>query len=140
MDELRSAVIQEVSDAFYTAMYARMEGATNPYLQMCLHYLRYAKHEPQLFKLLFMRDRVTDGCYAREEAAYTALYERIAASLGITIKEAEALYSRTWVYTHGLAVAIATKYMPCLHEEAMETMLRECCNSVSATMKLNISF
>ena len=138
MEELRSAVVQQVSDSFFAEMYRRMDASDEPYLAMGLWYLTYAKHEPELFKLLFMRDRVTDGCYEKEQAAYAALYDRIARSMDITPAEAKALYLRSWIYTHGLAVCIATKYTPCMSEDDMRAALTESCLAAAHQMNLKL--
>lgn len=138
MDELRSAVISQASDTFYATMYARMDQAENPYLEMGLHYLTFAQEEPQLFKLIFMRDRMTDGCYAEEQAAYDALYVRISQTLGIPRQEAQDFYVRTWLYAHGLAVCMATQYIPRMSRESMEASLRECCRAAAMVMHLTI--
>lgn len=138
MDELRSAVIQHVSDAFLADMHRCMDASDTPYLAMSMSYLTFAKNSPQLFKLLFMRDRVTDGCYRREQEAYAALYAKIAHSMGITVEQAEALYASTWIYTHGLAVSIATKYLPCLSIDEMAEMLTENCLAAAHHLKLDI--
>ena len=138
MDELRSAVINQASDAFYAAMYSCMDKTENPYLRMGLFYLSYAQDEPQLFKLIFMRDRVTDGCYTEEQTAYNALYARISQTLGIPFKDAQDFYVRTWLYAHGLAVSMATKYIPRMSEADMEANLRECCRAAAMAMHLTI--
>ena len=139
MEELRNAVIHQVAESFYTEMYHKMDESPAPYLAMGLCYLTYAKQEPQLFKLLFMRDRVSDGCYHKEQEAYAALYARIARSSGITVQEAEALYARSWVYTHGLAVSIATKYVPCMSEADMEAALTESWEAAAHQLQIKLS-
>ena len=138
MDELRSGVISQASDTFYATMYARMDKSENPYLEMGLHYLTFAQDDPQLFKLIFMRDRMTDGCYAEEQAAYDALYVRISQTLGISVQDAQDFYCRTWVYAHGLAVSIATKYTPRMSEVDMVSYLRDCCRAAAMFMHLSI--
>ena len=139
MEDLKAAMIQMVSDSFYAQLYQRMDASPRPYLAMGMWYLTFATEEPQLFKLLFMRDRVTDGCYCKEQEAYAALYQRIAKSMGITPAQAEGLYARSWTYTHGLAVAIATKYIPPMSESAMEAVLTESCQAAAAQMNLTLA-
>lgn len=139
MEELHDAVVQQVSDTFYADMRTRMDAARTPYLGMGLAYLRFAEDEPELFKLLFMRDRITNGCYEREQAAYAAIYQEMSDSMGITVQEAEALYARSWVYTHGLAVSIATKYIPGMSEEEMAALLTECCLAAANQLKLTLT-
>lgn len=137
MEELHSAVRQQSIDAFFTVMRADMAASPTPFLAMCLYYLHYAQQEPELFRLLFMCDRVSDGSYEREQSDYAALFQLMADSMGITVAQAEALYSRVWVFTHGLAVAIVTKYIPPMDDQALTDRVSEACD---ATMnKLGIT-
>ncbi len=137
MDELHDAIIQHASDAFYADMQRQMEASDKPYLAMSMHYVTFARKEPEMFKFLFMRDRVSNGCYKREREDYEALYANLSQTLNITRDQAEAFYARTWVFTHGLAVSIATKYMPCLQESEIRTLLLESC--LAAAQQLNLT-
>ncbi len=128
MDELQNAVICRASKQFFQEMFARMDASDEPHIAMGMCYLTYARQEPQLFKLLFLRDRITapdSETEAQEKAAYAALYARIARVMDTTSERAALLFSRAWLYTHGLATAIATKYSPCLPDEEMERLLHE---------------
>ena len=136
MEELYQTVIIMVRDSFCADMHQRMDGAANPYLALTKGYLLFARQEPQLFKLLFMRDRVSDGFYIQEVDNYDVLHERIASSMHISLEQAKALHFRTWIYTHGLAVTLATKYIPCLSDEEIDDLLNECCTA--AIRQLNI--
>ena len=88
----------------------------SPYLSVCMSYLLFARDEPQLFKLLFMRDRTAEGGFGREYSHEWG-FPVIQRSFPVDRETAEKLYERSFFYTHGLAVCIATKYMPCMSEE-----------------------
>ena len=61
----------------------------------------------------------------------------IEASTGVDRETAIKLYERSFFYTHGLAVCIATKYMPCMSEERMESMITE--SLVAAAHQLGVT-
>ena len=61
MDELQKAVIELALNEWKSKLLVRMQGSVFPYLTIGMSYLLFAKDEPELFKLLFMRDRVSDG-------------------------------------------------------------------------------
>lgn len=139
MDELREAVIKQATDAFHDDMYRQMDASDMPYVAMSLCYLTYAKREPQMFKLLFMRDRVTTGCYKKEQETYAALYARIASSMQITVEQAAEIYARSWFFVHGLAVSIATKYIPCMSTEEMIKAVKESYNAAASQLNITIA-
>ena len=114
----------------------RVTSSCNPYITVCMVYLLFARDEPELFKLLFMRDRVSDGSCGREYKHEWG-FPVIESSVGVDRETAVQLYERSFFYTHGLAVCIATKYMLCMDEERMETLLTE--NLRAAGMQLGVN-
>ena len=135
MDELRIAVIQMADETIRDRMTQFAKAEANPYLAICLCYCRFAKDEPQLFKLLFMRDRVTDGSY-NTEYAHSWAYDIIANSVKVDRETAIQIYARSFFYAHGLAVCFATQYMPCMSDDRLKAMLRQ--NLQSAARALNV--
>lgn len=138
MDDLTEAVRNLAADVFRDSMLKKMEQSDNPFLTMGMHYISYAVEEPELFKLLFMCDRLSNGWYTRETRAYSIIYDVIAKGLNISLEQAEAVYSRVWVYTHGLAVSIATKYIPCQSAEEMRGILTECFYAVTRQLEIRL--
>lgn len=138
MEELGQAVRQQANDLFFTQLHQKMAESPTPFLAMCLYYLTYAHQEPELFKFLFMCDRISDGSYEREQSAYQALYRLIADSMGVTLAQAEALYARVWTFTHGLAVAMVTKYIPPMSDEALTAYLTEACQAAANSLGVTL--
>ena len=80
-----------------------------PYKASGMAYIRFAKEEKELFKLLFMRDR--SGEQIKEDPEEMgALIGLIAKQVGIDKKTAEIFYLEMWAYTHGIASMIATGF------------------------------
>ena len=124
MEELRAEIIRITDESLCEHMTRNAASSSNPYISVCMTYLRFSQDEPQLFKLLFMRDRVSDGSIGREYS-HDWGFPIIEASFGVDRETAIKLYERTFFYTHGLAVCFATKYMPCMSEERMESLVTE---------------
>lgn len=135
MDELRAEVIALADKRICAIMHERAQTADNPYLSVCFSYLLFARDEPQLFKLLFMRDRVTDGSFGREYK-HSWGFHLIENSVKVDRETAVKLYERSFFYAHGLAVCIATKYMPCMTEEEMQSLLNESLRAASVQLGL----
>lgn len=135
MDELYTEVIRMTDQRICQAMSERAAGSANPYVSVCMSYLLFARDEPELFKLLFMRDRSSEGSVIREYRHEWG-FPVIQASVKVDRATAIRLYERCFFYTHGLAVSIATKYMPCISEERMEALVTE--NLVTAAKQMGL--
>ncbi len=123
MDELRAAVIDQALMGWKAKLRDRIAGSAFPYLSIGMAYLLFARDEPELFKLLFMRDRVSDGsCTDYNMDWGIPLIEN---TIQVDVETARKLYERNWLFCHGLAVTIATKYIPCISECRMKELLVE---------------
>lgn len=134
MDDLKASVIEQALQDWKNKLRMRMQDSAFPYLSIGMSYLIFARDEPELFKLLFMRDRVSDGsCRDYNVDFGIPLIEH---AVGVDVSTARHLYERNWLYCHGLAVAIATKYIPCISECDMRQLLVESLQGVA--MQLNV--
>lgn len=135
MEELHTEVIRLADASCRSYMRDRAAQSKSPYLSVCMSYLLFARDEPELFKLLFMRDRSSDnadGIEYKHEWGFPV----IEASVGVDRETAKLLYERSFFYAHGLAVCIATKYMPCMDESQMEALLAQ--NLCAAAAQLGV--
>lgn len=80
-----------------------------PYKASGMAYIRFAKEETELFKLLFMRDRSQESVKENPEEM-NALIEMIAKQVHIDKEAAKTFYLEMWAYTHGIASMIATGF------------------------------
>ncbi len=111
MDELMIEVMAAANALYNSYLKTDMsEGKYPTYKASGMAYIRFAREERELFKLLFMRDRsgevITDG---REEIR--PIINIIMKNLGIGEEEAYLLHLELWVYVHGIATMIATSYL-----------------------------
>lgn len=136
MDELRYAVIELALQTWKDSLHVRLQNSTFPYLTIGMSYLLFARDEPELFKLLFMRDRVSDGSCTEYDLSWgIPLIENI---VKVDMETAGKLYQRNWLFCHGLAVSIATKYLPCIDECTMRTMLVESMQSAADSLGVSL--
>ncbi len=134
MEELRTAVIDQALLVWKNQLRQRLQDSRFPYLSIGMSYLLFARDEPELFKLLFMRDRVSDGSVTDYNMAWgIPLIEN---AVKVDVETAAKLYERNWLFCHGLAVTIATKYIPCISECRMKEMLVE--SMQAAAMHLHV--
>ena len=86
------------------------KGKYSPYKASGMAYIRFAKEERELFKLLFMRDRSREKIEENKEEI-RPLMKLIQQNLGISEDEAYLFHLEMWLYVHGIATMIATSYL-----------------------------
>lgn len=101
MDNLKSETIKQASDMLAASMY----GENKDFPEIGLAYIKFAREEKQLFKLLYMndfRDNISFVNAADNEADESAIHQ-LAKSTGLSLDKAKHLYFEMWIFTHGIA-------------------------------------
>lgn len=82
-------------------------------------YQSFAKKEPELFKILFLRKRedMNDNPDDLEP-----IYQLLMKSQGLTYEQAQKLHLTSWIFVHGLATQMATQYID-WKEENLSSLL-----------------
>ena len=111
MDALRLAVVTE-ADALCNNYIDREvnSGAYPAYKASGIAYIRFAKEEPRLFKLLYMRNRSDEsGSHNLEISGQvrSILHQHT----GFTGKKAEFFHFEMWAFVHGIATMLATGFL-----------------------------
>ena len=110
MDELQSAVILAAYGKYLDFLNKESESNKYPkYKAFGMAYIRFAKEEKELFKLLFMRDRKGEGFVSTFD--FEASVEMIMSANGISKEKAERIHFETWMCVHGIATIIATSFL-----------------------------
>ena len=135
MEDLHRELILYVARQFQAHAEADMAQSDSPYIQLCTTYLLYGRDEPELFKLLFMRARVSEGQYS-DQTNFDLVFNIIKKETPLDDETALRFFERTWLFIHGLAVCIATKYIPCQDERYLISMVKEAYNAAVKMMNL----
>lgn len=111
MQELQGEVIK-AADTLYSEYQKReMEAGEYPvYKASGIAYIRFAKEEKELFKLLFMRDR-TGEQIDDDSGAIKPFVDIIMNNIGLSKQDAYLFHLEMWLYVHGIATMIATSYL-----------------------------
>ncbi len=110
MSEVCDAVINAAEALHKSFLEEEMKkGKYPPYKASGMAYIRFAKQEKELFKLLFMRDRKQEKVQMHH--ADSSLLDLICKQVGIDCAKAETFFLEMWVYVHGIATMIATDYL-----------------------------
>ena len=135
MEDWHRELILYVARQFQAHAEEDMAQSDSPYIQLCTTYLLYGRDEPELFKLLFMRDRVSEGQYS-DQTNFDLVFNIIKKETPLDDETALRFFERTWLFIHGLAVCIATKYIPCQDERYLISMVKEAYNAAVKMMNL----
>lgn len=122
MEELKDDVHAMAEKQAGSFISQRTDGAKHPLLELALAYILFARDEPELFKMLFMCDRVSCGKCSDYPGECSVTIQQIQELTGYPLKKARSMFQWMWIFTHGLAVGMATKYM-FFEESALREML-----------------
>ncbi len=111
MEEVQQEVLSSAYNLYQSYLKEDMaKEQYPPYKASGMAYIRFAKEETELFKLLFMRDRSHEKIEENREEI-RPLLELIQQSLGLCEDDAYMFHIEMWIYVHGIATMIATSYL-----------------------------
>lgn len=124
MEDLRRSVVN-AADMLYRE-YTEKEMASGKYpiyKATGMAYIRFAKEEKELFKLLFMRDRSAEPSKTETEDTKN-LFAVVENNTGISGDSARLFHLEMWAYVHGIATMLATNYLE-LDDDLVSEMLTD---------------
>lgn len=124
MEELRLAVAEKADLLCQAYMQREVESGKYPaYKANGMAYIRFAKEEKELFKLLYMCDR--SGEPIPDDSELTDKMETIVQSnTGLDGEKAKLFHLEMWAYVHGIATMFATGFLD-LDWELVSRMLTD---------------
>ena len=110
MEELQEATVKAAYEQYLFFLKKEVEnGKYPPYKAFGMAYIRFAKEEKELFKLLFMRDR--EGKELVPSPDFEESVQMIMSANGIERKKAELIHLEMWVSVHGIGTMLATSFL-----------------------------
>ena len=110
MEEVQQEVVKAANLRYQEYLRQDMSaGRYPPYKASGMDYIRFAREQKELFKLLFMRDRTHEEKAAGDELE--ALLGLIQKNMGLSRDDAYRFHLEMWIYVHGIATMIATAYL-----------------------------
>lgn len=111
MDELRLAVAKKADSICNEYIRKEIEnGEFPPYKASGMAYIRFAKEEKELFKLLYMRDRSRE-IIPEETELSVGMESMVRNNTGLSDTEAKLFHLEMWAYVHGIATMFATGFL-----------------------------
>ena len=111
MDELRLAVVEKADMLCQEYMQREVDRGEYPaYKASGMAYIRFAKEEKQLFKLLYMRDRTNEN--VTFDSQLDGKMETIVQNnTGLDKETAKLFHLEMWAFVHGIASMFATDFV-----------------------------
>ena len=123
MEELMASVTSAAYERYLVFLKNEVEDGKYPqYKAFGMAYVRFAKEEKELFKLLFMCDRENKDLSPTDD--FNASVEIIMKANGIARERAELMHLEMWAFVHGIGVMLATSFLP-LEWELVSDMITD---------------
>lgn len=111
MEEVQREVYRAADDLYQSYLKADVEsGKYPPYKAAGMAYIRFAREEKELFKMLFMCERTRENMEKSKDAV-KPFQEILKRQLGLCEEDAYMFHLEMWMYVHGIAATIATSYL-----------------------------
>ena len=110
MEEVQGAVLSAAQGLYLSFLAEDMAaGKYPPYKASGMGYIRFAREERELFKMLFMCDRKGEPLKPGKEM--DVIIPVIMKNTGLSREKAELFHLEMWIFVHGIAAMIATSYL-----------------------------
>ena len=134
MDEVQQELLKAGYQFYGEAIARAMEsGEYPPYKASGMAYISFARRQPQLFKVLFMRDRTGEPQPAEDELT-RRIIGLIMKNTGLEEQAAYTLHIELWIFIHGIASMLVTGYLN-LEETVISTMVTDVYQGLLARKK-----
>lgn len=125
MEDLRLAVVQKADAMCNEYRRREVENGRFPiYKASGMAYIRFAKEEKELFKLLYMRDRAREAV-PEDSALVDEMAAIVHGNTGLDGSDAKVFHLEMWAFVHGIATMFATGFLD-LEWELVSKMLTDC--------------
>lgn len=124
MEELKRAVIQKADEICASFIQKEIdEKKYPPYKASGMAYIRFAKEERELFKLLYMRDRKEEEEEPSPDLSQQ-MEKTVHSNTGLSLSAAKIFHLEMWACVHGIASMYATGFFE-PEEELVSQMLTD---------------
>lgn len=136
MDDLKADILTTVSQKYeeYMAENSKSDKYL-PYMAIGMSYIGFARDYPQFFKMLFMEE---NGIKTQNSMALKGAITLLTKTFSCSVETAMRLQTEMWVFVHGFATMIVTKYIE-WDEDSVTEMLSDVFNGLKARLGLTES-
>ena len=132
MEEVQAEVIS-AAKALYGAYQDSGLSESQAFKGSGMGYIRFAVEQPKLFQLLFMKEaeQIPDmhNVLSQIDGYYEQIVQSVQSEYGFSYETAKEMYLHMWLYSHGIAVLLATNVCK-FTENEISDMLYEVCSGL----------
>lgn len=131
MESLRESVIKSAYNEYFGFIENEIKSGKYPrYKSFGMAYIRFAREEKELFRLLFMRDRSGEDTSALSPDFEESVRMLMQAN-GISEESARLMHLEMWTAVHGIATMTATSFLD-LDDNLISDMLSDIYQGIRA--------
>ena len=109
-EELKKELNKKIEKYFYKYIMKNMVDTIPYYKQIGVNYIKFAREERYLFKILFMTSStyLPEGFVSKDEKNFGKISKLIKLSTRLDDKDIKSFHIKMWMYTHGIAALLAS--------------------------------
>ena len=124
MDEMKNDALNEISKIFDNEM-LKQNYDKPVYKDIGINYIKFAKKEPILFKILFNSEKNEEAQrFISLTGSSEKIYETISNQTGLSKEKAKKFHLKMWLYVNGIANLVSNNTCE-FSEEEIDKLLRE---------------
>ena len=132
MEELEKSILSAAYEKYLSFISEETKSEKYPqYKAYGMAYVRFAKEEKELFKLLFMRARTDEDRSPSPD--FEESVQIIMKTNGISFEKAMRMHLETWAFVHGIGTMLATSFLP-LELDIISDMLSDVYQGLRANL------
>lgn len=126
-EELNGNLYTKIEKYFYQFLIDNIENNMPPYKSIGINYIRFAKKEPNLFKVLFMDDNtlIPKKFINKDIDDYKKLAKIIKVSTNLEEDKIDTFHTKMWIFTHGLATLVVNDAIKLNLEQIKQLLTQE---------------
>lgn len=127
VDELYNELYIKIEKYFYKFLMDNMNDDMPKYKQVGINYIKFAKKEKELFKILFMSeiDLGLNDFITKDIEDFNELSKLIKISTNLNDEDIENFHIKMWIFSHGLATLVASSTINISDEQLKQLLSLE---------------
>ena len=125
--ELNKELYKTILKYFYNFLINHAIPNMPKYKQVGINYIKFAKEENQLFKILFMTNSnmLLDDFVMNDYEDFQEIIKIVKNSTNLVDDDSKSFHMKMWIFTHGIATLVATKTINFSDQEIEDLLTKE---------------
>lgn len=127
VEELNIELYKKIEKYFYKYLMDNMNDKMPLYKQVGVNYIKFAKEETNLFKILFMSkyDLLPKEFISKDDEDYKELTKIIKISTNLNEEDISSFHIKMWLFAHGIATLVATNTIKLTDNQTKDLLSKE---------------